>query len=64
MVGGTKVPLCDSEKRAWVAMSNSNNKSNSNGNGNGNSFLISKNQNLEIQRRPDGPATSDTLRVS
>jgi hypothetical protein len=47
-------------------MSNSNGKNNSNSNGNSNSknFLISKNQNLEIQRRSDGPAISDTLRVS
>jgi len=35
-------------------MSKSNVKNNRNGNGK--NFLISKNKNLEMQRRPDGPA--------
>jgi len=43
---------------------NSNNNSKNNSKNNSNSFLLSENQNPEIQRRIEGIADSDTLRVS
>jgi len=64
MVGGTSFHRGIQAKRALVAMSKSNGNGNSKNKSKSKSFLISKKQNHETQRRTTVSLTSDTLRVS